>query len=136
MIPPEELNHIHVAAAATQLYERGVTTTIGAHGQREGLGSHWEMWMYAQGGMAPLDVLRTATMNGAAYIGMDEHLGSIEAGKLADLVVLEKNPLEDIRNTTAVVYTMVGGRLYDAWTMNQVAPEEVPRGRLFWEDPE
>lgn len=136
MIPPEELNHIRIAEAAKMLADHGVTVNVGAHGQREGLGAHWELWMFEQGGMSNLEALRVATLNGAEYIGMDQHIGSIEAGKLADLIVLEKNPLENIRDTTSVVYTMVGGRIYDAWSMNQIGNHPQERPPLFWQEAE
>ncbi|MFW7379009.1 MAG: amidohydrolase family protein [Oligoflexus sp.] len=132
-IPNEEYAHFAIAAHSKKLMERGVVVNMGAHGQREGLAAHWEMWMFAQGGMDPLDSLRTATMNPARYLGMDQYLGSIEVGKLADLVVLDRNPLENIRHTETVRYTMVNGRLYDAWSMKQIAPEQKDRGKFWWE---
>ena len=111
--PEEENNLQKVAAAAGQLEELGVLTNIGAHGQREGLGAHWEIWSYALGGMSNHDALRTATIYPAMTFGMDADLGSIEAGKLADLVVLDANPLENIRNSASVDMVMVDGKLYD-----------------------
>ena len=120
MAPEDEHNHINNARIAAQLAERGLRIQMGAHGQREGLAAHWETWMFVQGGMTPHLALRSSTLSGAEYLGMDRDLGSLETGKLADLIVLDRNPLEDIRNTESVVYTMVGGRLYDAATMNEV----------------
>ena len=86
-------------------------------GQLQGLGAHWELWMLQQGGMTPLEALQAATINGARYLGLDKELGSIEAGKLADLVVLDRNPLDNIRNSDSVRFVMVNGRLYDAATL-------------------
>ena len=114
MNPPEEDNIVSNAIVARQVSELGVPVSIGAHGQREGLGAHWDMWSFALGGMKPLDVLRTGTMNPARALGLDKDLGSIEAGKLADLVILDANPLENIRNSTSVAMTMQGGRLFDS----------------------
>ncbi|ATB34705.1 TolB protein [Cystobacter fuscus] len=118
--PDEEYGHVHTAEVAKALNDRGVSVQLGAHGQREGLGAHWEMWMFAQGGMTPMQVLRAATLSGARYLGLDKDLGSLKPGKLADLVVLEANPLEDLHQSLSIRYTMVGGRLYDAKTLDEV----------------
>ncbi len=136
MAPEEEYNHFNIARVCKQLIDRGVSVQVGAHGQREGLGAHWELWMFVQGGMTPLEALRAATLNGARYVGLDGDVGSIEKGKLADLVVLEANPLADIRNSERVRYTMINGRLYDARTMNEIGNHPRQRRRLFWEEPE
>ena len=80
-----------------------------------------------------MEALRAATINGATYLGMDGDIGSLEKGKLADLVVLDKNPLENIRNTDSVRMVMVNGRLYDAATMNEIAPEAKARLPFYWE---
>jgi imidazolonepropionase-like amidohydrolase/Tol biopolymer transport system component len=118
--PDNHYNHFNVVSTAKALSDIGVVANIGAHGQREGLGAHWEMWMFAQGGMTPLEALKTATINPAKTFGMDHQLGSIESGKLADLIVIDGNPLQDIRSSDKVIYTMVNGRLYDADTMNEI----------------
>jgi imidazolonepropionase-like amidohydrolase/Tol biopolymer transport system component len=131
--PEEEYNHIDVARVAARLAGAGVSVQVGAHGQREGLGAHWEMWMLAQGGMTPLEVIRAATINGARYLGMDGEIGSLEAGKLADLIILEANPLTDIRNTEKIKYVMVNGRLYDAATMNETGNHPRARQPFYWE---
>ena len=133
MIPEEEyeIGHIASAAAAKELHDRGVTVNIGAHGQLQGLAAHWETWMFGQGGMNNHDALRTATINPAEYIGLGEHIGSLEEGKLADLIVIDGNPLENLYDTENVVYTMLNGRLFDASTMNEIGNH--PRERLpFW----
>ena len=102
MAPDWDWHHDDVAAGARMIVEAGGHVQIGAHGQRQGLGAHWEMWALAQGGMRPADVIKCATWNGAWYLGMDHAIGSIETGKLADFVVLEKDPLDDIRNTRKI----------------------------------
>ena len=129
-LPDNEWNHISVAREATRLAEQGVMVSIGAHGQREGLAAHWELWSLAQGGMAPIDVIRAGTLNGARSLGLDRDLGSLEVGKLADMVVMNENPLENIRNTTSIAYTIANGRVYDSG-MNEIAPRERPRAP-FW----
>ncbi|MBY6203391.1 amidohydrolase family protein [Halomonas denitrificans] len=133
--PDEHYNHIAVAEEALELNELGVPVVIGAHGQLAGLGAHWEFWMMEQGGFTPFQALRGATIDGAAYFGMDGEIGSIEEGKLADLVVIDGNPLENIRESQNVAYTMLNGRLYDAATMDQVAPVSEPREPFFFERP-
>ena len=104
-----------------------------AHGQREGLGSHWEMWMLVMGGMTPLEALRSATINPARYLGLAADVGSIEPGKLADLVVIDADPLADIRQSDRVAQVMVNGRLYDAKTMDEVGATPRKRRPLFFE---
>ena len=129
-LPDNEWNHISVAREATRLSEQGVSVSIGAHGQREGLAAHWELWSLAQGGMEPIDVIRAGTLNGARSLGLDRDIGSLEVGKLADMVVLDQNPLENIRNTTAIAFTIANGRVYDTG-MNEVAPRQRTRAP-FW----
>ncbi len=125
--PEHHYNHFEVVKTAKQLQDVGVVTNIGAHGQREGLGAHWEIWMFAQGGMTPLEALKTATINPAKTFGMDHQLGTIEPGKLADLIVIDGNPLADIRVSDKVIYTMVNGRLFDAESMNEIGLRERQR---------
>jgi imidazolonepropionase-like amidohydrolase/Tol biopolymer transport system component len=120
LVPEDEYNHIDIAKGVKQLDDLGVGVHLGAHGQREGLGAHWEMWMMAQGGMTPMRVLNAATLSGAKYLGLDKDIGSLEPGKLADILVLDANPLADIRNTTSIKYTVANGRVFDAMTMNEL----------------
>ena len=108
------------------LVDAGGYAGVGSHGQLQGLGYHWEMWMLASGGMSNHDVLRSATIFGANGIGLETQLGSIESGKLADLVVLSENPLDDIRSTSAVEQVMVNGRLYRAATLDETWPRQRP----------
>jgi len=88
MSPEEDYADADAAAGAKQLMEAGVPVSIGGHGQREGLASHWEMWSFSRGGMSPLQVLQTATTEPARHLGFDKDIGTLEKGKLADLVIL------------------------------------------------
>lgn len=117
MAPDWDWHHMDVAAGARAILEAGGRVQIGAHGQRQGLGAHWEMWALAQGGMSPQQVLQCATWNGAWYLGMDHAIGSLEPGKLADFVVLDRDPLADIRNTDSVRYTVKNGEVMDGDTL-------------------
>ena len=132
--PEEEYNHIRAAAVCKQLSDVGVKVNIGAHGQREGLAAHWEMWMFEQGGMTPHEALRTATLNGAEYVGLDGDIGSIEVGKLADLAILSANPLENLRDSEKVRWVMLNGRLFDAATMHEVGNHPQEREPFFFDE--
>nr|WP_298794327.1 amidohydrolase family protein [uncultured Allomuricauda sp.] len=134
--PQEEYSngHILVSETVTSLSNAGVKANLGAHGQLQGLGAHWELWMLKAGGMSNMDALKAATINGAEYIGMGSEIGSLKVGKLADLIVLDKNPLADIENTNSVRYTMINGRLYDTETMNEIGNETNTRSKFYWEN--
>jgi len=136
MVPDEEYEngHILVSKTVTDLSNEGVKVNLGAHGQLQGLGAHWELWMLHQGGMTNMQALQAATINGANYIGAGNDIGSLKVGKLADLIVLDKNPLEDIRNTETVKYTMVNGRLFDTETMNEIGNTQSERSQFWWEN--
>ncbi len=131
--PIEDYNHFNNARVAKELQDEGVDVLLGAHGQREGLAAHWEMWMFGQGGMDPLNIIRAVTIDGARYIGMDKDLGSLKAGKLADLVILNQDPLLDIETSDDIHQVMLNGRLYDVDTMNQVYPTMKKRGQFYFE---
>ena len=135
MVPQKEYQngHILVSESAKKLTDAGVKVNMGAHGQLQGLGAHWETWMMAAGGMTNMEALKTATINAAEYIGASGDIGSLKAGKLADLIVLDANPLEDIENTQTVNMVMINGRLYDADSMNEIGNSPKERAPLWWE---
>lgn len=135
MIPDEEWENgwMLTGKSTTKLANAGVKVNLGAHGQLQGMGAHWELWMLQMGGMTNMQALQAATINGAHYLGMDQDIGSLEVGKLADLIVLDKNPLEDIQNSNSVTYTMVNGRLFDSSTMNEVGNQMHERLPFWWE---
>jgi Tol biopolymer transport system component len=124
--------HPLIAAQAKKIVDAGGRVGVGSHGQLQGLGYHWEMWSLASGGMTPIDVLRAATVHGADAIGLGRDLGTLDAGKLADLVVLDGDPLADIRNTNTVRYVMKNGRLYDGDTLAEVWPRARALDRPWW----
>lgn len=135
MAPEEEYEngYMLVSKSLKKLADEGVQINLGAHGQLQGLGAHWEIWMLQQGGMSNLQALHAATSNPAFNLGLDKWIGSLEPGKLADLLVMDKNPLENIRNTETISSVMVNGRLYDAEQMNEIGNYNKPRPKFYWE---
>ncbi|HEY8010730.1 MAG TPA: amidohydrolase family protein [Rudaea sp.] len=115
-----------IAQGAAALQRAGGLVGTGSHGEVPGYGIHWEMQAYAAGGMTPHEVLRAATIGSAETIGRQDEIGSLAPGKFADLVILDKNPLDDIRNTLAIAQVMKNGRLYDANTLDEIYPESRP----------
>lgn len=107
---------------ARRLIQDSARAAIGSHGQLQGLGYHWELWAMATGGLSNHDVLRMATIYGAEAIGMGQDLGSLEPGKMADILVLDQDPLVNLRNTVNLKYVMKDGRLYDANTLDEIGP--------------
>ena len=133
MAPIEDYADVPSGAVSKKLMEAGVPVSIGAHGQREGLAAHWEMQSFQRGGMSPLQALMTATTEPARHLGLSMDIGSIEAGKLADLVIMDADPLADIANAESLTHVMIGGRLYESATMNEVETGNAKRLPYWWE---
>jgi len=110
------------AQGIKSLVDKGGLAGIGSHGQLQGLGYHWEMWSVGSGGLSPFQTLQVATIFGATALGLDKELGSLEAGKLADIVIMNENPLINIRNTNTIFYVVKNGRLYDGNTLDEIYP--------------
>ena len=121
------------AREAHKLAKRGVLVSIGAHGQQAGIGPHWELWSFVRGGMSPIEALAAGTIVPARSLGMVADIGSIEPGKLADLVVLDADPSVDIANSDKISRVMLGGRMYDALTMHEVETGSAKRAAYWWE---
>lgn len=128
----DEYGFAEAAAQALKIKRAGGLVGVGAHGELQGLGYHWEMWSFAAGGWTPREVLEAATIDGARIIGIEQDLGSLEVGKLADLVVLDGDPMVDIRNTNTVRWVMKGGELYEGETLTRVWPSRRELAPFWW----
>jgi hypothetical protein len=132
--PETDYSFPFIAQGLADVIAAGGHGAIGAHGQQHGIGSQWEVWLEASA-LGPMGALEVASQGGAWFLGMQQDLGSIEPGKLADLIVLNSNPLENIRNTADIQYVMKDGRLYDGMSLDQVWPEKKAFGVPYWADP-
>ncbi len=120
-----------MAEGVADVWRAGGRAAVGGHGEVIGPGGHWEIWMYAEA-LEPMEALRLAAQGGASFVGLDDDIGSIAVGKVADLVILNSNPLDDIRNTIDIQSVMKGGRLYDGDTLDEIWPEQKPYGPRWW----
>jgi imidazolonepropionase-like amidohydrolase len=121
-----------IAQGAAEVQRRGGNVALGSHGQQQGIGAHWELWMLQSGGMTPWEALHCATMLGAESIGLEKEVGSIEPGKLADFVVLNSNPLDNIQNSRDIRYVVKNGVVYDGDTLDEVWPVEKKFPPFIW----
>jgi Tol biopolymer transport system component/imidazolonepropionase-like amidohydrolase len=125
-------HHMDVARGCKKILDAGGRVSLGAHGQLQGLGPHWELWALTHGGITPHEALRCATLTGAWELGFDAELGSLEPGKLADFVVLEKNPLEKIEHSDSARWVVKNGELWEAATMDKLWPQPMPCHEFTW----
>jgi hypothetical protein len=133
--PESDYSFPLIAQGLADIIAKGGYGAIGSHGQQHGIGSHWEVWMAASA-LGPMGALELASVHGAHFLGASKDLGSLASGKIADLIVLNSNPLQNIRNTTDIQYVMKGGILYDGSTLDEIWPEKRPFGELYWIDPD
>jgi imidazolonepropionase-like amidohydrolase len=136
---PAEYHFPTVAHSAAEVLRADGHIALGAHGQLQGLGPHWEIWAMAGEGspqknwaMTPMEALRASTILAAEKIGFEPDLGSIEPGKLADFMVLDANPLDDIHNTVKIRWVVKNGEMWEGETMKKLWPREEPAPKFFW----
>ena len=134
MYPQAEFNTQRSSGICKALVDAGGAVQLGAHGQLAGLAAHWELEMFVGGGMSAHEALRSATLSGARYVGLERDLGSLEPGKLADLLVCDGDALADVTRTRNLRYTMLNGRLYDAGTLVPADGRGGAAPRFFWTD--
>lgn len=128
----EEYGHKGIAEGVARIVRAGGRVGVGSHGQMQGVGYHWELWSIQSGGLSPHEALRIATLYGAEAIGLQQDVGSIEYGKLADLIVLDQNPLLDIRNTNTIRFVMKNGELFDGHSLDRVWPSPKKLDPMYW----
>ena len=131
---PDDHYTVQMGKTLKKLYDRGVQMHMGAHGQMMGLGAHWEMELFTQGGFSNYDAIEIATINGFKHHGLDHKLGSIEIGKLADLVIMKKNPLENIRNSRTIEYVIKNGVVYSGNNAARVYPNPAPASKYYFKE--
>lgn len=128
----EEYGHKGIADGVAKIVNAGGKVGLGSHGQFQGLGAHWEIWNLQSGGLSEHDTLRVVTIFGAEALGLQRDLGSLEAGKLADLILLDENPLEDIRHTNTICFVMKNGELFEGDTLDRIWPSPKRLEHQYW----
>ncbi|NNF29314.1 MAG: amidohydrolase family protein, partial [Gemmatimonadetes bacterium] len=133
--PETDYSFPFIAQGMMDVIEAGGIGAIGSHGQAHGIGSHWEIWM-TESAAGPMGALEVASLHGARFLGAEQDIGSIAVGKLADLLVLNSNPLDNIRNTTDIQYVIKGGIVRDGMTLDEVWPTQSAYGEHWWVNPD
>ncbi len=133
--PVTDYPHPILAQGMADIIAAGGYGAVGSHGQQHGIGSHWDVWIM-ESAMGSMGALEVASLHGAHFLGAEHDIGSIEVGKLADLMILNSNPLDNIRNTADMKYVMKAGALYDAMTLDEIWPEQKPFGEHNWVKPD
>jgi len=133
--PPDFLERAQVDA---RIVKDGGHITLGSHGENQGIGFHSELWALQMGGLSNLQALQAATIVGAESLGIQNDVGSVKVGKIADLIVLDKDPLEDIHNSVSIRYVMKAGILYDGDSLKTIWPYQrvIPDWRFRVKDNE
>ncbi len=134
--PEDELYFKEISADATKITRAGGLVSLGSHGNQQGIGAQWDLWGHVDGGATPLEAIRRATVYPAMKIGLERDLGTLDEGMLADFLVLDANPLDDIKNAAKIRWVVQGGRVYDAESMTQVWPDYKVLHRFFWQTEE
>jgi hypothetical protein len=129
---PDDRYMPQMGVSLKKLFAAGLPVNLGAHGQMLGLDAHWEIELFTQAGFTPIEAIQIATLNPAREQGLDRDLGSLQPGKLADLIVLKANPLENIRNTREIHLVMKNGVLYSGTDLSRVFPDPAPAGRMYF----
>lgn len=132
---PSQYAMKEIGGDVKKLIDAGGLAGVGSHGQQQGIGFHWELWNIGMGeGMTTLDAMRVGTILGARTLGLAKDVGSVENGKLADLLVFDRNPLDDLQNTQSLKFVMKNGRLYDAANLDEVYPRQVKGAPFPWNE--
>jgi len=127
----EQHNFVQLARDARRIMQAGGRVGIGSHAELQGVAFHWELQVLSAGGWTPREILRAATIVGSDIIGRADSIGSLDVGKYADMLILEKNPLEDIANTLSIQQVIKNGRIYDGETLDEVWPRQRPLPDLW-----
>lgn len=115
---------VHQSQVDAKIRKAGGRVTLGSHGNVQGLGVHNELWALQMGGLSNMQALQAATIMGAEAIGIQKDVGSIKVGKIADMIILNSNPLDDIHNSRDIKYVMKDGILYNGGSLDELWPEK------------